>query len=241
MRKLLQFSSNMHSLFSVFVVDSFMFVTSVTIRTSNVFINVPSASVGPGRAGDSLRIEGLMKVDMVRFQGAVLQAVERADRCDGMLLSLNPHLWRPEHRQSFDRDEQPWDITWSVLAAFSARYPDLGPNDFTLGYHGTESASHVRCFLLDGLQEKPGKGTAAVFAPVAKDCRRLDRTHSPWWPRLKGSGRDNLGVVVCVLPKSACRTQRDGAIQAYVCDALPVATYQYKSRDQARDNSNALM
>lgn len=243
-RKLLQFSSNMQSLFRFcrrFVYVRYRRMHVVTIRTRNVFINVSSASVGPGRAGDSLRIEGLMKVDMVRFQGAVLQAVERADRCDGMLLSLNPHLWHPEHRQSFDRDEQPWDITWSVLAAFSARYPDLGPNDFTLGYHGTESASHVRCFLLDGLQEKPGKGTAAVFAPVAKDCRRLDRTHSPWWPRLKGSGRDNLGVVVCVLPKSACRTQRDGAIQAYVCDALPVATYQYKSRDQARDNSNALM
>ena len=188
------------------------------------------------------RIEALMKVDMARFQGAVLQAVERADRCDGMILSLNPHLWHPEHRQSFDRDEQPWDITWSVLGAFSARHPDLGPNDFTLVYHGTESASHVRCFLLDGLQEEPGKCKAtAVFAPVAKDCRRLDRTHSPWWPRRKGSGRDNLGVVVCVLPKSACRTHRDGAIEAYVCDALPVATYQYKSRDQARDNSNALM
>lgn len=217
-RKLLQFSSNMHDLFR----DWRRFVTCiVTISdpvTNKRFHKCAfDLARSAGRAGDSLRIEGLMKVDMVRFQGAVLQAVERADRCDGMLLSLNPHLWHPEHRQSFDRDEQPWDITWSVLAAFSARYPDLGPNDFTLGYHGTESASHVRCFLLDGLQEKPGKGTAAVFAPVAKDCRRLDRTHSPWWPRLKGSGRDNLGVVVCVLPKSACRTQRDGAIQAYMC------------------------
>lgn len=39
MRKLLQFSSNVHSLFSVFVVESFMFVTgtSVTIRTMVTF------------------------------------------------------------------------------------------------------------------------------------------------------------------------------------------------------------
>lgn len=110
-----------------------------------------------------------MKVDMVRFQGAVLQAVECADRCDGMLLSLNPHLWRPEHRQSFDRDEQPWDITWSVLAAFSARYPDLGPNDFTLGYHGTESASHVRCFLLwTGFKKSLARAQQLCLHPLPK-------------------------------------------------------------------------
>ncbi len=72
-------------LFSVFVVDSFMCVYTERFRPGILWnpetlhvsiVSLPRGRPNPGRAGDSLRTEGLMKVDMVRFQGAVLQAVE---------------------------------------------------------------------------------------------------------------------------------------------------------------------
>jgi len=150
---------------------------------------------------------------MASFQHAVLKAIELASMSDDSLI-LNPHLWRPEDRQSWDRAQQPFDSEWAPLKAFLARHPDIGAGDLRLAFHVTR-AGRVANLLLQGLPASRSRRT--TFFDVRYSTRDCN---------LSSTAVGSLGTILFVIPKAAWR---DGAFQAQQCDALPVATYGVSS------------
>lgn len=142
------------------------------------------------------------------LQRAVLDAVESADKSPNRVITMNPHLWRPEvRRAAYQRPEdrlQPWDTEWSVLNAFLARHPDLGAGDFRLAYHGAKHTHNVKHILLEGLDRKHSRQTSAVAERGSFFGATIDAC--------KSYG----DVVLFIIPNTAWNgfTRGDGAFQA---------------------------
>lgn len=163
-----------------------------------------------------------------QLQRAVLDAVTHADKSEGLTVSMNPHLWKPEDRLAAYRGQaanqlRPWDTEWAVLKAFLSRHPALRAGDFRLAYHGAKNTNRVKHILLEGLDRKYRRMNCAGPAGILRGSffgATIDAC--------EGYG----DVVLFVIPKTAWdgKTRGDGAFQAQEHDALPIATYQHPSR-----------
>jgi len=162
-----------------------------------------------------------------QLQRAVLDAVVHADKSDGLTITMNPYLWRPEDRLAAYRDHadqlRSWDREWQVLKAFLSKHPALRVGDFYLAYHGAKNTNRVKHILLEGLDRKYRRMDCAGPAGILRGSFFGANINV-----CKGYG----DVVLFVIPKTAWdgKTRGDGAFQAQEQDALPIATYQRPSR-----------
>jgi hypothetical protein len=85
----------------------------------------------------------------------VLDAVTHTDKSEGLVVNMNPHLWKPEDRVAAYRGEaadqlRAWDMEWAVLKWFLSKHPALGAGDFYLAYHGAKNTNRVKHSHLAG-------------------------------------------------------------------------------------------
>ena len=162
------------------------------------------------------------------IQRAVLDAIEQsADRVEGMVITMNPHLWRSRadrlaaYQRATDR-LRAWDTEWSVLNAFLTRHPGLGAGDFRLAYHGAKSTNKVARILREGLDRRYSRQHSAVAERGSFFGANIDAC---------GQYGSANATVIFIIPNTAWdgRTRGDGAFQAQESDALPIATYQHPS------------
>ena len=163
-----------------------------------------------------------------KLQRAVLDAVTHADKSEGLVVTMNPHLWRTkEDRLAAYRGQaadqlRPWDKEWAVLKGFLSKHPALGAGDFYLAYHGAKNTNRVKHILLEGLDRKYRRVNCAGPAGILRGSFFGSTIEA-----CKAYG----DVVLFVIPKTAWdgKTRGDGAFQAQEQDALPIATYQRPS------------